>query len=443
MRGIGAAAAAARRHAHLPSSYAAAFSSFSGIGGGAGRGSGRGLPPSAPTRAPGSPIPDDDGADPFSSPAPVGRGRGEAVIPTTPIIPSFSPLAGAGRGRGSPIPTPPPGEVAPKQPASTKRFDAPPPSGQEAPTAEASSSEPLPPPPRPLPSSGAGRGGPLKQQPVDRPQEDNRFIRRREEMKAKSASAPAPSGKPKLSTEDAVKRAMELLGGGDDGGRGGGGRGGRGGRGARGRGRGRGRGGRGPADEGDELGIYLGDNADGDRFEKRLGEERMKIFNQAFEEAADNALPDPMEDAYLDAAHTNNMIEFEPEYHVNFGNPDIEEKPPMSLEEMLQKVKPFIVAYEGIQNQEEWEEAEKDVLARAPHMKKLIDMYSGPDVVTAKQQEEELQRVANTLPENIPSSVKRFTDKTLLSLKNNPGWGFDKKCQFMDKFVREVSEQYK
>ena len=59
----------------------------------------------------------------------------------------------------------------------------------------------------------------------------------------------------------------------------------------------------------------------------------------------------------------------------------------------------------------------KDVMARAPHMKELIDMYSGPDVVTAKQQEEELQRVANTLPENIPSSVKRFTDKTLLSLK--------------------------
>jgi hypothetical protein len=32
------------------------------------------------------------------------------------------------------------------------------------------------------------------------------------------------------------------------------------------------------------------------------------------------------------------QIEFEPEYHVNFGNPDIDEKPPMALEEMLQKV---------------------------------------------------------------------------------------------------------
>jgi hypothetical protein len=58
-----------------------------------------------------------------------------------------------------------------------------------------------------------------------------------------------------------------------------------------------------------------------------------------------------------------------------------------------------------------------DVMARSPHMKELIDMYSGPDVVTAKQQEGELQRVANILPENIPSSVNRFTDKMLLSLK--------------------------
>jgi hypothetical protein len=50
-------------------------------------------------------------------------------------------------------------------------------------------------------------------------------------------------------------------------------------------------------------------------------------------------------------------------------------------------------------------------------MKELIDMYSRPDVVTAKQREEELQRVANTLPESIPSPIKRFIDKRILSLK--------------------------
>lgn len=438
MRGLGAAAAAARRHTHLPSSYAAAFSSFSGIGGGAGRGRGRGLPPSGTARVPGSPIPDDnddgEGADLFSAAASAGRGRGGAVAPPSPTIPSFPSFSGAGRGRGSPLPPPPPPppcEDAPKQPAFTERFDAAPPrSDPEPPTPVASSSER----PRSPPTTGAGRGVPRVTQPVDRAPEENRFIRRREEKKAPSSPS-ALSGQPKLAPEDAVKRALELLGGGGGGARGrGGGR----------RGRGRGRdGGRRSAPGDDRYMVYLGDNTDGEKLQTRLGEDKMKILDQAFDEAAEEALPDPMENAYLDAVHTNNMIEFEPEYHVNFGNPDIEEKPPMSLEEMLQKVKPFIIAYEGIKNQEEWEEAVKDVMERAPHMKELIDMYSGPDVVAAKQQEEELQRVANTLPESIPSSVKRFTDKTLLSLKNNPGWGFDKKCQFMDKFVREVSEQYK
>ncbi|KAM3214351.1 hypothetical protein ACQJBY_066689 [Aegilops geniculata] len=441
MRGIGAAAAAAaaRRHAHLPSSYAAAFSSFSGIGGsgGAGRGRGRGLPhsASAPPRAPGSPIPEhDNGADLFAASSSAGRGRGEPVIPPSPTTPSFSSFSGPGRGRGSPLPPPPApsDEDAPKQPTFAKRFDsAPPPSDPEPPaTAASSSSEP----PRSIPTSGAGRGVPRLQPPVDRVPEENRFVRSREARKAPTPSA--PSGQPRLAPQEAVKRALELLGRGDTGG--GRGRGGRGGRGG-GRDGGRGR----PADVNEREKVFLGDNADGEKLEKRLGPEKMKIWDEAFDEAADEALPQPIDDAFLNAIHTNNMIEFEPEYNVSFANPDIEEKPPMSLEEMLQKVKPFIVAYEGIQDQEEWEDAVEDIMKRAPHMKELIDMYSGPDVVTAIQQEGELQRVANTLPENIPNSVKRFTDKTLLSLKNNPGWGFDKKCQFMDKFVREVSEQYK
>lgn len=51
------------------------------------------------------------------------------------------------------------------------------------------------------------------------------------------------------------------------------------------------------------------------------------------------------------------QVECEPEYIMpDFGsNPDIDEKPPMSLRECLEKVKPFIVAYEGIKDQEEWE----------------------------------------------------------------------------------------
>lgn len=210
--------------------------------------------------------------------------------------------------------------------------------------------------------------------------------------------------------------------------------------------RGRGRGGRFRGSRADEAaeedGLYLGDGADGERLEKRLGEENLKKLTEEFEEMGWRALPSPLEDAYWDAVHTNNMIEFEPEYLVDFDNPDIEEKPPMSLRDALEKAKPFLMAYEGIQSQEEWEEAVQEAMEKVPYLKELMDMYCGPDRVTAKQQQQELERVAKTLPENVPPPVKRFADRAVLSLQSNPGWGWDKKCQFMDKLVREVSQHY-
>ncbi|KAG1326377.1 putative protein PLASTID TRANSCRIPTIONALLY ACTIVE 14 [Cocos nucifera] len=188
--------------------------------------------------------------------------------------------------------------------------------------------------------------------------------------------------------------------------------------------RGRGRGGRFRGSRADEAaedyGLYLGDNADGERLEKRLGEENMKKLVEEFEEMSWSALPSPLEDAYWDAVHTNNMIEFEPEYLVNFDNPDIDEKPPMSLRDALEKAKPFLMAYEGIKSQEEWEEAVQETMEKVPYLNELIEMYSGPDTVTAKQQQQELERVAKTLPENIPSSVKRFTDRAVLTLQLEP-----------------------
>lgn len=255
-----------------------------------------------------------------------------------------------------------------------------------------------------------------------------------------------------LSREEAKKRASDILSrggphGAEDGGRGRGGRG----RGARGRGgRGRfqrgGRGGRGGmADEDFATGLYLGDNADGERLAKSIGPENMEKLAEAFEEMSWTALPSPMDDAYLDALHTNNLIEYEPEYLMEeFGtNPDIDETPPIPLRDALEKMKPFLMAYEGIKSQEEWEQVINETMEKLPYMKELIDIYSGPDRITAKQQQEELERVAKTLPENVPSSVKRFTDRALLSLQSNPGWGFDKKCQFMDKLVWEVTNEYK
>jgi hypothetical protein len=141
---------------------------------------------------------------------------------------------------------------------------------------------------------------PRAQQPLSKAPEENRFVRRREAKQPPTPSA--PSGQPKLAPQDAVKRALELLGRGGDGGGGGRGRGGRG-------GRGRGRdGGRRPAAEEEQDSLFFGDNADGERLESRLGADKMKIWDAAFDEAAEEALPDPVEDVYWDAVHTNNMV---------------------------------------------------------------------------------------------------------------------------------------
>ena len=59
----------------------------------------------------------------------------------------------------------------------------------------------------------------------------------------------------------------------------------------------------------------------------------------------------------------------------------------------------------------------KETMDRVPLLKEIVDHYSGPDRVTAKKQQEELERVAKTLPEKVPDSVKQFTDRAVLSLQ--------------------------
>lgn len=80
----------------------------------------------------------------------------------------------------------------------------------------------------------------------------------------------------------------------------------------RGRGRGRGErfgGGRGRRDSDHAFDLYLGDNADGEKLEKRLGEMNTKILAEGFEEMGWRVLPSPMEESYLDALHTNNLVD--------------------------------------------------------------------------------------------------------------------------------------
>lgn len=63
------------------------------------------------------------------------------------------------------------------------------------------------------------------------------------------------------------------------------------------------------------------------------------------------------------------------------------------------------------------QEAIGEAMSQAPNMKEIVDHYSGPDRTTAKKQNEELDRIATTLPQSAPDSVKRFADRVALSLK--------------------------
>ncbi|GKV29279.1 hypothetical protein SLEP1_g38215 [Rubroshorea leprosula] len=249
-----------------------------------------------------------------------------------------------------------------------------------------------------LPSSilsvlpGAGGGKPLKQSdPAAQVKEENHHLRVRQQPSRSASAADPHPAQPKLSQEEAVKKAMGILsreGDGEDAGgmvraRAEGGRGrGRGRRRRRGRGRGRGerrmvvdRSNAKYSEEADDP--YAGDEADEEKLIQEIGRENVNSIVDGFLDASSRVVHSPLDDAYLDAFHTNCLIECEPEYLMgDFGtNPDIDDKSPIPLCDALRKAKRFLMAYEGIQSQEEWE--------------------------------------------------------------SNPGWGFDKKFQFMDKLARE------
>lgn len=56
-------------------------------------------------------------------------------------------------------------------------------------------------------------------------------------------------------------------------------------------------------------------------------------------------------------------------------------------------------------------------MEKVPVLKSIVEHYSGPDRVTAKKQNEELERVAKSIPESAPPSVTRFANRAVLSLQ--------------------------
>ncbi|CAI9115018.1 OLC1v1015850C1 [Oldenlandia corymbosa var. corymbosa] len=456
-----------RNFTKLPSSsspfitFASRFSTSS-----SGRGRGRGListqfsfvdekptpPPSSPSEN--KPPPSGFGHG-HAGGGGAGRGKPFTFTPPSPSPTVFSnPGLGRGRGLGPDIgssnlqPTPPP------PPPAAQRSDPTTPSARDNRHLHASIVLGRPPNSNEtnlsasihsIVSNGAGRGKVLNPSapsagPSIKPKEENRHVRPRQPPARRENNAASRPPQQPLSKDEAFKKAVGILS--KDGGEGPAARGGRGGgfRGGRGREMWRGQGGAGgrgggkgrSIDDSDddsedhdfeeddyESGLYLGDDADVDKLAKRFGPDVWNQIVEGFDEMGDRVLPSPFDDAYEEALCTNLKIECEPEYQMgNFeSNPDIDEKPQMSLREALDKVKPFIMAYENIQSHEEWEEAVEEVMKKVPVLKDIVDLYGGPDRVTAKQQQQELLRVADMIPERAPPPIKRFTQNAVLSLQ--------------------------
>ncbi|XP_021755230.1 uncharacterized protein LOC110720498 [Chenopodium quinoa] len=454
--------------------FCSAFSSAGdgsggGGGGGGGRGRGRGAASGSPAfnfvaGMTGSNEGLDDSDE--SSPHPAGRGHGTSFRPSYNGFVAPNPPGqqlGLSRGRGGPVQQAGNEEdLQPKRPIFLKKDES---TGSSV-EAESVASMPRQPigeknfPENILNVLGGGSGrGTIERRPVveTRAKEENRHLRPRQQIgappseagrgrdrseKGDTGSAGVRRKLTKEELEKAKNRAVGILSKDDDGKEGG---------------RAAGGGDRRrrvrrlkddsdeEMDEDDDENFAMGDDADGEKLAKALGPSRMAELSEAFEDMSTDVLPDPEDDEYLEALDTNLKIELEPEYLMGDfeTNPDINENPPIPLRDALEKMKPFLMAYEEIENEEEWEEIMKETMEKVPLFKEIVDHYCGPDTVTAKQQHEELQRVAKTLPPSAPNSVKHFADRAVLSLQSNPGWGFHRKCQFMDKLVLEISKSYK
>lgn len=146
------------------------------------------------------------------------------------------------------------------------------------------------------------------------------------------------------------------------------------------------------------------------------------------------------EEQFKSSLHSKFLVDFEPEYAMEyFGiNPDIDELPQKSLEEILAEAKPFLMG-PGMTD-EEWDGEVKDVLEKAPHLENLVNVYAGPKVrLTAREQMSKLQAVSDTMPAHVAPEIQDFMSKALLSLQSNPGIRMKEKERLMNKFVSGFS----
>ncbi|CAI7785467.1 unnamed protein product [Closterium sp. NIES-53] len=137
------------------------------------------------------------------------------------------------------------------------------------------------------------------------------------------------------------------------------------------------------------------------------------------------------------ALHQRFMVDFEPEYITpdDFSpiNPLLEEEEQQqagegpSLEEVMVAAKAELMALTGMESEEEFQSALQSCLSRADELESLVELYAGPQRMTALQENKALQEAGERLPPSVNPQAVAFTKRALLTLQNNPSWTFAQK----------------
>ncbi|CAI5468026.1 unnamed protein product, partial [Closterium sp. Yama58-4] len=151
------------------------------------------------------------------------------------------------------------------------------------------------------------------------------------------------------------------------------------------------------------------------------------------------------------ALHQRFMVDFEPEYITpdDFSpiNPLLAEEEEQqqqagegpSLEEVMVAAKAELMALTGMQSEEEFQSALQSCLSRADELEALVELYAGPQRMTALQENKALQEAAEKLPAGVSPQAVAFTKRALLTLQNNPSWTFAQKQKMIGNIVRGFS----
>ncbi|CAI5494867.1 unnamed protein product [Closterium sp. Naga37s-1] len=128
------------------------------------------------------------------------------------------------------------------------------------------------------------------------------------------------------------------------------------------------------------------------------------------------------------ALHQRFMVDFEPEYITpdDFSpiNPLLEEEEEKqqasegpSLEEVMVAAKAELMALTGMESEEEFQSALQSCLSRADELESLVELYAGPQRMTALQENKVLQEAAERLPPSVNPQAVAFTKRALLTLQ--------------------------